>query len=274
MNHESPLGVYRVVGRNRPPEDHIYTLDTPEERSAYLHKLFAMKDRDAVMVPARICLPSELRVRRFQNFEEANEDQLENMVRIAEFLKRGNLMWSSHSETEKEPRPATGNDLVRLMESLAYHQVDYVLIGGQALNLNGYMRGTTDIDILLPMDAANGRKVIDALSIFEDNAVKDVDPEWLTKPGTIRVVDEVVVDLMTLAANGETYESLKPYIIRQELNGFSYYYLGIEGLILTKQGVRAKDRLDLQILESMRDRIRKKDSDAPDNHGAKNFRPW
>jgi hypothetical protein len=88
MDHESPPGVYRVVGRNRPPEDHIYILNTSEERSAYLDKLFAMKDRDAIMVPARICLPGEPRVKRFRTFEEANEDQLESMVRTAEFLKK------------------------------------------------------------------------------------------------------------------------------------------------------------------------------------------
>jgi hypothetical protein len=254
-NHESPIGVYRVVGRNRPPEDHIYPLNTPEERSVYLDRLFAMKNRDAIMVPARICLPGEPRIKRFRTFEEADEDQLESMVRIAEFLKKGSLMSSGHAGTEKKPRPATGNDLVRLLESLAHHHVDYVLVGGQAINLNGYMRGTTDIDILLPTNAADGRKVIDVLSIFPDKAAKDVDPQWLTEPGTIRVVDAVVVDLMTLVANGETYESLKPYTIQQEIKGFPCYYLNIEGLILAKQSVRAKDRLDIQMLESMRDKV-------------------
>jgi hypothetical protein len=43
-------------------------------------------------------------------------------------------MSSSCPETEKELRPATGNDLVRLLESLADHQVDY-----QGGGENGYL---------------------------------------------------------------------------------------------------------------------------------------
>jgi hypothetical protein len=48
---------------------------------------------------------------------------------------------------EGEPRVADENDLFRLLRSLSDHQVDYVLIGGQALNLHGFMRGTADIDL-------------------------------------------------------------------------------------------------------------------------------
>jgi hypothetical protein len=38
------------------------------------------------------------------------------------------------------------------------HQVDYVLIGGQALALHGFARGTEDIDLLLPIDSVNGQR--------------------------------------------------------------------------------------------------------------------
>jgi len=158
--------------------------------------------------------------------------------------------------TESEPRPATEQDLWDLLRSLAEHRVDYVLIGGQALALQGFARGTEDIDLLLPMDAINGRRVIDALSILPDRAVLDVDPQWLLESGTVRVADAIVVDLMTVAANGETYESLKPNIQRQEKDGFCYYVLDIEGLIKTKQSVRPKDQQDLVILRKMQDRQR------------------
>lgn len=158
--------------------------------------------------------------------------------------------------TQDEPRPVTKKELWDLLQSLADHQVDYVLIGGQALNLHGFMRGTQDVDLLLPMDQINGQRVIDALSILPERASLEVDPEWLMEPGTVRVADAIVVDLMTVAANGETYESLKPHIQRHEKDGFSYYLLDIEGLIKTKQSVRPKDRQDLEILRRMRERQR------------------
>lgn len=71
-------------------------------------------------------------------------------------------MQNQDIEIGKEPRKAAQEDLLLLLRSLAHHQVDYVIIGGQALNLHGYMRSTDDIDILLPMDAVNGKRVIDA----------------------------------------------------------------------------------------------------------------
>lgn len=151
------------------------------------------------------------------------------------------------------PRDADQADLFRLLQELSDHEVDYVLIGGQALNLHGFMRGTADIDLLLPMDAVNGRKVLDALAFLQDNAAKDVDPAWLTEPGTVRVADEIVVDLMTLAANGETYESLRGHIEKREADGYSYYLLDIEGLMRTKRSVREKDQMDLRVLQKMKD---------------------
>lgn len=154
--------------------------------------------------------------------------------------------------SEKEPRPANGADLLQLLQSLSEHHVDYVLIGGQALNLHGFMRGTADIDLLLPMSEINGRKVLDALAFLQDNAARDVDPAWLTEPGTVRIADEIVIDLMTLAANGETYDSLRDHIEKREAEGYSFYLLDIEGLIRTKQSVRTKDKLDLDILHRMK----------------------
>jgi hypothetical protein len=153
--------------------------------------------------------------------------------------------------TEETSRPATQNDLITLIKSLSMHGVDYVLIGGQALNIHGYMRATEDIDLLLPLNYINGRKVIDALSILPDKAALEIDPEWLTEKGTVRVNDVITVDLMTVAANGETYESLKAHILEQELQGFSIRLLDLEGLAKTKVSVREKDRMDLQIIHRL-----------------------
>ena len=160
------------------------------------------------------------------------------------------VKWVHMDETE--PRPATEADMVRLLRSLCDHQVDYVLIGGQALNLHGFLRGTADIDLLLPMNEVNGRKVLDALAFLQDNAAHDVDPAWLTEPGTVRVADEIVVDLMTLAANGETYDSLRDHIEKRDADGYSFYILDIDGLMRTKQSVRPKDKMDMEVLRRMK----------------------
>ena len=48
-------------------------------------------------------------------------------------------------------RLPSDNDLKRLAEVLYRHQVEYVLIGGGAMALHGFPRGTKDIDLFLPV---------------------------------------------------------------------------------------------------------------------------
>lgn len=47
-----------------------------------------------------------------------------------------------------------------LLQSLADAEVEYVLVGGLAVQLHGYMRATIDIDLVLAMNDANLEKFI------------------------------------------------------------------------------------------------------------------
>ena len=44
-------------------------------------------------------------------------------------------------------RPATLDDLKKLLLALNEHKVEYLLVGGYALAAHGYQRATTDIDL-------------------------------------------------------------------------------------------------------------------------------
>jgi hypothetical protein len=171
------------------------------------------------------------------------------------------------SSEDKMPRAATEEDLLALLESLARHQVDYVLIGGCALNIHGYMRFTSDIDLLLPMNEVNGKRVIDALMFLPEKAASEMSPEWLAESGTTRVFDEITVDLMTVAANGETYESLRGHIKKMETEKYGYYVLDLEGLLKTKNSVRPKDKQDAAVIRSMLSRNASHTEDTGDRYG-------
>ena len=56
--------------------------------------------------------------------------------------------------------------LLKLLARFQAEGVHYVLIGGQAVRLNGFVRATEDIDILLPSSVENGRRVIRALDFL------------------------------------------------------------------------------------------------------------
>lgn len=145
-------------------------------------------------------------------------------------------------------RPATVADLQRLLAAFAKHDVEYVLIGGYALFALGYERGTTDIDVLVKPTRAEGEKVKQALLQLPDRAARDLDPAWFEEGNTIRIADEIVVDLL-FSACGETLDSLKGHIVTIRLNDIPVRTLDIEGLLKTKQSLRHKDQEDRQVLE-------------------------
>jgi predicted nucleotidyltransferase len=152
-------------------------------------------------------------------------------------------------------RPATFEDLKLLLRSLHEHGADYLLIGGYALAAHGYQRATTDIDVVVPATAHAGQRVKNALMALPDGAAKDIEPRWFEEGDNIRVADAFVVDLM-LNANGQTYETLRPYAETIDLDGMPVQTITLEGLLLTKKTMREKDLADRVIIERALEELR------------------
>jgi hypothetical protein len=161
---------------------------------------------------------------------------------------------------EEHARNAGWRDVFRLIELLEKHGAEYVLVGGYALSFNGLTRQTGDVDILVPTTPENNRRWIAALSELPDGAAKELfeiadDPFTVrdagapSGPGVIRVIDEFVVDVLP-AACGLTYDELKPHVRRTSTQWGPINVLDLEGLRLTKQSPRGKDRVDLQHIEA------------------------
>ena len=142
--------------------------------------------------------------------------------------------------------------LLDLLQRFQAEQVQYILVGGHAVRLNGFVRATEDIDILLPSSLENGRRVIRALAFLDASA--ELRPEWFEVPAcgpeNIRVADELLIDLL-FAANGETYESLQPHMRTLDVQGVPVRTLDIEGLLRTKTDWRDKDRIDREALRRL-----------------------
>ncbi|OGS27538.1 MAG: hypothetical protein A2297_03415 [Elusimicrobia bacterium RIFOXYB2_FULL_48_7] len=153
---------------------------------------------------------------------------------------------------EKTPRPPTLDDLKAVIKSLNAKNVDYLLIGGFAVNAQGLNRTTNDIDFLIKQNKEDGKRIVDALLVLPDKASKDIDLSWFDKgasdDSTIRVYDEIIVDLLFNAC-GQSYESLKKHEKIIYLDDVPVKTLDIEGLMLTKISYREQDKLDLQALK-------------------------
>jgi hypothetical protein len=106
-----------------------------------------------------------------------------------------------------EPSPAPADLTLELLRRFQQEGVEYVLVGGQAVRLNGF----------------------------------------------VRVADELLIDPL-FAANGETYESLQPFVRELQVEGVTIKLLNIEGLLKSKTDYRDKDLLDKAMLRKLRDR--------------------
>jgi hypothetical protein len=140
--------------------------------------------------------------------------------------------------------------LLKLLTRFRDEGVEYVLVGGQAVRLNGYLRATEDIDVLIKATRLNGEKIIRSLSFLK--AASELEADWFVfapddEVENIRVADDLLVDLL-FSANGETYESIQPYIREIEVEGTLIRVLNIDGLIKTKTDYREKDVLDKSVL--------------------------
>ena len=159
---------------------------------------------------------------------------------------------------EEFSRPATLNDLKKLVQSLNEQNAEYLLIGGYALFAHGYHRTTTDIDLVVPANQAAGECIRNALMVLSDQSVKSLDLTWFDEGENIRIADEIIVDLLFNAC-GESYETLKAYAEIIDLDGIPVRTLNLEGLLRTKQGAREKDSADRWVLERALEEYRKRE---------------
>jgi len=151
---------------------------------------------------------------------------------------------------------STDDLVLRLLERFRDEEVEYVLVGGQAVRLNGFLRATEDVDVLLKATRDNGERVKRAMSFLE--ASQEIDPAWFEPQSgdveNIRVADDLTVDLL-FAANGETYESMQPFVRELLVLGVTVRVLNIDGLLRSKTDYREKDVLDKQVLRRIKERL-------------------
>lgn len=149
-------------------------------------------------------------------------------------------------------RPATWEDLKRLVKLLNEARAEYALVGGYAIASHGFSRQSEDIDLLVNPAAENSRRWIVALSHLPDQATSELEhePDVFAddKRYALRVNDEFTVDIMPSVA-GHSWDEMQRYIETIDLDGVPLRVLNLEGLLLTKQGDRPKDQMDASILK-------------------------
>lgn len=89
-------------------------------------------------------------------------------------------------------------DWIELCELFNAHNVDYLLIGGQAVIAHGYPRLTKDMDLWIRPTADNGRQVLIALQKFGASP-PGFQPSRFEDPKTLLMIGQEPfrIDLLT-----------------------------------------------------------------------------
>lgn len=154
-----------------------------------------------------------------------------------------------------------------LLQSLSDEKVRFVLIGGFAVQLHGYMRSTFDIDLVLAMDDGNLSRFINVAKRFGLTPVMPIPIDslrdanqverWHREKGmlafALREPQEGgnVVDV--LVRPEVPFENLVSDAVAGELFGRPIRIASIEHLLLMKRiANRPKDLLDIAALEKIK----------------------
>jgi len=148
-------------------------------------------------------------------------------------------------------RPATWEDLLELARELNVQGARYALIGGYAIAAHGYNRFSEDVDLLVDPSRDNTPRWVRALSKLPDAAAAELagDDAIFEREGhyAIRINDEFTVDIMPSAC-GHDWQELAKYIVYIEVESLTMPVLSLQGLLLTKEGMRDKDKADRTVL--------------------------
>jgi hypothetical protein len=152
------------------------------------------------------------------------------------------------------------DDVRVLAEALAKGDVKYAVIGGAAMAFHGFPRMTKDIDLLLPVDSANNRRLMDALKAVPDlrAALRTLKQKWLDEGYSTAVEGEINVDLLFVAAD-RTFNELREHILKINYDGVPVLVLDIDGMLMTKETSRESDKADRLKLERLKAALAKAD---------------
>jgi len=139
-------------------------------------------------------------------------------------------------------------DFESLLDLLLKNQIEFLVCGGVAVALNGFVRTTEDLDILVSAESRNIRNLLSTLKQFgQGHAALLSAEDFALEPGCVRLLEgDCPLDIFTLMG-GLTYEQLLPDSVTTSVAGgrLQVRHLNRQRLwALKKDSRREKDRID------------------------------
>ena len=139
-----------------------------------------------------------------------------------------------------------------LITQLQRQQVAYLLVGGYAVNIHGYSRGTGDLDIWIRPTADNVLRLVAAFVAcdYDVTGLAEYAPQVPTQGLSLRVIDEpFILDVMT-HINGITFDAAYAHHKTYDFDGLEIHLIHRNDLVLNKlSSGREKDLADVRSLQ-------------------------
>lgn len=147
-----------------------------------------------------------------------------------------------------------------ILRKLIEFKIDFILIGGYAVNFHGYNRVTADMDVWLKPDNQNKLKFLEFLKAegFDDESLKHIESIDFTRHAAFHIGEKPLqVDFLTIIS-GLSFSEANEKKLLLPFEQSSVAVIHIDHLILSKiTSSRPKDKLDIEELQKIM-RLKKK----------------
>jgi hypothetical protein len=138
-----------------------------------------------------------------------------------------------------------------VLRALGREDVDYILVGGVAVNLHGVVRATEDIELFVRPEPENVERLKRALrSLWNDPEIDEIRAEDFGPYPTLRYGppgEELLIDVLTRLGTAFTFEDLEAETL--EIEGVRVRIATPSTLVRMKRGtLPAVDRSDAAAL--------------------------
>jgi len=140
----------------------------------------------------------------------------------------------------------------KLLAKLARADVNFIIVRGTAVALNGFVRTTEDVGILIESSADNVSRLIEALGNFGEGHARELSPtDFSDSEGAIRIIEDFPLDVFTIM-QGNRYADLLGATKSTRIDDVDVRYLNAKALIaLKRDSQRDQDRIDVSALRSL-----------------------
>ena len=156
-----------------------------------------------------------------------------------------------------KPKHDDGTLVRKLLGLLASAEIQFVVVGGVAVTLHGYVRLTKDVDILIESSHDNISELLEAMKNYGEGWARELTlADFTEKEGAIRIVEEIEHSQLNnlTVMSGLAYQDLAKNAEVIQLSPHKITYASKGDLIRLKaNSVREKDQLDVIALRKLRE---------------------